>query len=361
MPSNVFLSYSGRDLDEATAVSEALQARGLSVWFDRLEVRADDHAFPSALSEGLIGARVLCVLCSPNSTKSEWVEREVMQFLLLARSSPRRQIETGICFITSMDLVAAALPSLDQIRKHGASERVLAPEAGLIGLSNNLLEAMKASLRRSMVSYVSDDRDQLAAKVKWFHDSLVPKRSARPAITDLNERILQAEHFWEENNVMARSGWVSPDFASLLPRLDSFCASHDRWAKRSETARGARIRDVLESMLTGSITTAANVPSQKSAHNIFERNDLLISMASEGSAVTVLSSMANDGNLLEDLQHVHYNVRSKLSDDPGLRDLVDLSVILVGGYSVDRWVLMNVPRDRVIESLLAEEALAELD
>lgn len=160
---------------------------------------------------------------------------------------------------------------------------------------------------------------------------------------------------------MSRSRWVVPEFASLLPRLDAFRPPHDRWPRQPETTRGARVRVVLESVLVGSVTSAANVPSQKSILDILGRKDLLVTMMSEGTPVSVLVSMAVDGNLLDDLQQAYYDVRTKLFDEPGLRDLVDLSVILAGGYCVDRWVLMNVPCDRVIDTLLAEERLAALD
>ena len=357
---DVFLSYSGRDLDDAAAVSGALQAAGLSVWFDWLEVRADDRAFPSTISEGLVGARVLRVLCSRNSLKSEWVQRELMQFVLLAGPSARRQAETGICFLGNLSAIAAALPSLDEIRKHGVGDHGLAPEAPFIDLTTNLLEVMQASLRRWAVTYVPDGLGQLGAQVRWFHDGLVPARPTPPAGADLPGRVRQAERFWQENDVMARCRWAAPDFASLLPRLDAFCPPHDRWPEQPETARGARIRSALESVLAGAVTSAANVSSQRSAHAVLDRYDLLLTMASEGSPASVLVSMAVDSNLLDDLQQAYYDVRAKLFDEPGLRDLVDLSVILAGGYCVDRWVLMNVPRDRVVDTLLAEDRLADL-
>ena len=359
MPWDVFLSYCGRDLDDAAAVAGALQAAGLSVWFDRMEVREDDRAVPSTISEGLVGARVLCMVCTPSARKSEWVQRELMQFLLLAGPSARRQAETGVCFLSSMAATAAAL-SLDEIRKHGVGEYDLAPEEGFIDLSTNLLEAMGATLRRGRLTYVPEKLDRLAAQVKWFHDGLVPPRPTPPAGGDLAGRMRQAERFWRENDVMARSGWAAPDFAALLPRLDAFRPPHDRWPRRPETARGERIRIALESVLAGPATSGANVPSQRSAHAVFERYDLLITLSSEGSPVHVLEAMAVDANILDDLQQACYDVRAKLFEEPGFRDLVDLSVILAGGYCVDRWVLMNVPRDRVIDTLLAEERLGEL-
>jgi hypothetical protein len=321
VPWDVFLSYSGRDLDDAAGVAGALRAAGLSVWFDRLEVRADDRAFPSTISEGLVGARLLCVLCTPSALKSEWVQRELMQFVLLAGPSARRQAETGICFLSSMAATAAALPSLDEIGKHGVGQYDLAPEEAFLDLSANLLEAMGASLRRGRATYVPDGLERLAAQVKIYHGRLVPPRPTPPAGDDLAGRLRQAERFWRENDLMARSGWTAPDFAALLPRLDAFRPPHDRWPQQPETARGARIRTALESVLAGPATSAANVPSQKSAHAVFDRYDLLITLSSEGSPVRVLEAMAVDANILDDLQQVYYDVRAKLFDEPGFRDL----------------------------------------
>jgi predicted ATPase len=123
MPAQVFLSYSRRDLAQATAWVERLRAAGLSVWFDQGGIDAA-HLWTQEIFAGIQGCKVMALLASRASVASEQVVREVtlalqenkrilplmlepvqippslqyplagIQYLELFRGTPEEQLET---------------------------------------------------------------------------------------------------------------------------------------------------------------------------------------------------------------------------------------------------------------------------
>src|SRR5437016_10686515 len=72
----VFLAHSSADDDLALRITNRLRDRAISIWFDKIELRGSDPLLPSIRSA--IGATdVLAVLVTENSSKSDWVEKEV--------------------------------------------------------------------------------------------------------------------------------------------------------------------------------------------------------------------------------------------------------------------------------------------
>jgi hypothetical protein len=71
---DVFLSYAREDRERAQKVAAALEARGLSVWWDR-KIAAGD-TFDQAIERELDAAKSVVVLWSENSVPSEWVRNE---------------------------------------------------------------------------------------------------------------------------------------------------------------------------------------------------------------------------------------------------------------------------------------------
>ncbi|MCB1916611.1 MAG: toll/interleukin-1 receptor domain-containing protein [Rhodocyclaceae bacterium] len=72
--SDVFLSYARQDHAAAEALAAALEAQGLSVWWDRHIVAG--HTFDEAIERELDSADSVVVLWSAASVGSEWVRSE---------------------------------------------------------------------------------------------------------------------------------------------------------------------------------------------------------------------------------------------------------------------------------------------
>ena len=74
-PARIFLSYSSKDSDYATMLTEAFEGFGLPVWNDsRIEYGAQ---WPRVLQEHLDACGVFVVIMTSNSYASDWVHSEV--------------------------------------------------------------------------------------------------------------------------------------------------------------------------------------------------------------------------------------------------------------------------------------------
>ena len=84
-PFDLFLSYSSVDRTWVARVKEALEQRGLRVWFDHDQVRPGD-VFVTALERGLAESRAIAIVVSPESLASGWVQEEYARAMGLVRS-----------------------------------------------------------------------------------------------------------------------------------------------------------------------------------------------------------------------------------------------------------------------------------
>lgn len=73
---DIFISYNNADFDKAEFIYEDLQRAGLEVWFDRREVYGGDR-LREKINEGIRKSRIVLVLLSKNSLKSQWVLNEL--------------------------------------------------------------------------------------------------------------------------------------------------------------------------------------------------------------------------------------------------------------------------------------------
>lgn len=71
---DVFISYSSEDRERVRPLAEALEQRGLSVWWDRALAAGDDYA--AVIQKALDEARVVIVAWSASSAASPWVRDE---------------------------------------------------------------------------------------------------------------------------------------------------------------------------------------------------------------------------------------------------------------------------------------------
>jgi TIR domain len=72
--SDVFISYSSEDRERVRPLAQALEARGLSVWWDRALAAGDDYS--AVIQKALDEAKAVIVVWSRNSVDSPWVRDE---------------------------------------------------------------------------------------------------------------------------------------------------------------------------------------------------------------------------------------------------------------------------------------------
>lgn len=72
--SDIFISYSRDETKHAETIAQALQSRGLSVWWDRQIIAGEQWA--ESISKELDRARIVLVLWSSASVNSMWVVEE---------------------------------------------------------------------------------------------------------------------------------------------------------------------------------------------------------------------------------------------------------------------------------------------
>lgn len=71
---DVFVSYASEDRDRVRPIAEALQQRGLTVWWDRALAAGDDYA--AVIERELAAAKAVVVVWSATSAQSPWVRDE---------------------------------------------------------------------------------------------------------------------------------------------------------------------------------------------------------------------------------------------------------------------------------------------
>ena len=71
----IFLSYSQRDSSAVQALATALGEQGLSVWVDKSGLQ-DGDAYDTQIEDAIAQTRVVIVLWSKNSVRSQWVRAE---------------------------------------------------------------------------------------------------------------------------------------------------------------------------------------------------------------------------------------------------------------------------------------------
>jgi hypothetical protein len=71
----IFISYSRRDSSVVQALATALGEKGLSVWVDKSGIQEGD-AYDTQIEDAIAQTRVVIVLWSKNSVRSQWVRAE---------------------------------------------------------------------------------------------------------------------------------------------------------------------------------------------------------------------------------------------------------------------------------------------
>lgn len=131
---DVFISYASEDRERARPLAAALEARGLSVWWDRALAGGEDYA--NAIRRALDDAKAVVVLWSRASVSSPWVRDEAARARAGKRLAPVLldpvDIPPAFAAVQTADFTAwrgdENAPELMQL--HAALAARLAGEAG---------------------------------------------------------------------------------------------------------------------------------------------------------------------------------------------------------------------------------------
>jgi hypothetical protein len=70
----VFISHASRDKNFVDRLVSDLAARGVPVWYDKLDVRLGD-SIPGKINSGISEAKYFLIVLSPAAVKSKWCRR----------------------------------------------------------------------------------------------------------------------------------------------------------------------------------------------------------------------------------------------------------------------------------------------
>jgi hypothetical protein len=77
----VFISHASKDKNFVDRLVSDLAARGVPVWYDKLDVRLGD-SIPGKINSGISEAKHFLIVLSPAAVKSKWVQEELNAALM---------------------------------------------------------------------------------------------------------------------------------------------------------------------------------------------------------------------------------------------------------------------------------------
>jgi len=104
---SIFVSHSSRDRADAVQVRRILKDVGCQVWLDATDMRAAED-LEGQLAKAITGADVFCLLLSPTSVASTWVDKEIA---LAKRERERRGLRLLPIILRPCDLPPAIVDS----------------------------------------------------------------------------------------------------------------------------------------------------------------------------------------------------------------------------------------------------------
>lgn len=106
----VFISHASADKNLVDQLAADLKARGIPVWYDKLDLRIGD-SIPAAINEGLGRAKYFLILLSPSSVASRWVAEELNAAMM-------EQVARGGTFLLPAMVADCDVPILLRHRRH---------------------------------------------------------------------------------------------------------------------------------------------------------------------------------------------------------------------------------------------------
>ena len=80
----VFISYSRKDMDFVRKLAGDMETAGYDVWWDITDLRGGDD-WVRSLPAAIEASQFFIIVLTPNSTESEWVQKEYTQALTLRK------------------------------------------------------------------------------------------------------------------------------------------------------------------------------------------------------------------------------------------------------------------------------------
>ncbi len=106
----VFISHSSKDGEFVDRLAMDLSARGIPVWYDKLDLQVGDSV-PGKINQGLAEAKYFLIVLSPEAIESHWVQEELNAALM-------RQVASLGTFIIPVLLRDCSVPPLLAHRRH---------------------------------------------------------------------------------------------------------------------------------------------------------------------------------------------------------------------------------------------------
>jgi hypothetical protein len=335
---DVFFSYSSKDFTLASSVVSEFKAFGLDVWLDRDNMRVDDSLPQSPIAEGVNDALILCVLFTSNSAQSLWVKREVDSFSGRDDNTQITSILSRIVYLLYFD-------------KREFDEGLASDTLW------NELKQRSVVLRTHLFS--SDDPKEFKILAKRINKDI--SELSLPSIKlpnfELSTRIKMAKEFWLNNFILR--DWGLPDFNVLLPKLETLKPPYNHWFNRHKEPFDDKIEKILRMSFTGERRHIFHKDPEFGLRMIYpEQFKSLLNITVSGKPTQLLTLLGTDSNIVNELQHAYYSLRTLHITD-WERILLDLTVILSGGYIVDYW-LRSASINEIVNCLIREEDLSNL-
>lgn len=183
--SDVFLSHASEDKDEiARPLKEALEARGLTVWFDEIRIKVG-QSIRREIEKGITHARFGVVILSPDFFAKQWTQAELDALFSKKMASGGNlilQIWHRVNRESRVDAYAWLL-------QHGDEEQLFTHVDGalLVDAWPDIAPRLAADLRRHWQPLV------LAAGMGWLDAERARVRDGRaiPASRGARERAIQ--------------------------------------------------------------------------------------------------------------------------------------------------------------------------
>ena len=131
-----FISHASEDKDDfVRPLAQALQARGLSVWFDEFTLTVGD-SLRRSIDRGLAGSRFGVVIISPHFLNKEWPQKELDG--LVAREFDGAKVILPVWHNISAERIRTYSPTL-------ADRLATRSSDGLHRVVNDLADAIAAT------------------------------------------------------------------------------------------------------------------------------------------------------------------------------------------------------------------------
>lgn len=133
--SDIFVSYASEDRQRVQSLAQALEKKGWSVWWDRRIPIG--RSFDEVIEEALDGSKVVVVVWTNTSVKSQWVKNEAREGLRRRVLFPVMLVEEVRIPLEFRDVQTAQLMDWQPDQDHAGFDQFLDDLAGVIGSPSN--------------------------------------------------------------------------------------------------------------------------------------------------------------------------------------------------------------------------------